>query len=238
MAIYELKLLKKELVAKETMAFHWERPEGFEFKAGQFGDMILINPPETDEKGNIRAFSLVNAPFEENLVTATRMRDSAYKRSLQNLEDGTVVKFDGPHGNFTLHKTDTTPAVFIIGGIGITPVRSMIAQATHDGLPHDITLLYSNKTPNDAPFMSDLADLAKKNPHFTFVPVMTEVETNEWDGEKGFIDEAMLKRYVSDTNKPIYYLSGPAGMVKDMYKMLVNAGANEDNIKTEEFSGY
>lgn len=238
MAIYELKLLKKEMVANETMAFHWQKPEGFEFKAGQFGDMILNDPPETDEKGNIRAFSLVNAPYEQNLVTATRMRNSAYKRSLQMMSEGSVVKFDGPHGNFTLHKTETTPAVFIIGGIGITPVRSMIAQATHDHLPHDITLLYSNKTLKDAPFMSDLEDFAKQNPHFTFVPVMTEVKTDEWNGEKGFINEEMLKRYVSDINKPIYYLSGPAGMVKNMYKMLVNAGANEDNIKTEEFSGY
>jgi ferredoxin-NADP reductase len=148
-----------------------------------------------------------------------------------------VVKFDGPHGNFTLHKTVTTPAVFLIGGIGITPVRSIIAQATHDQLPHNLTLLFSNKTPKDAPFMSDLEAFAKKNPHFTFVPVMTESETNG-DGEKGYIDEEMLKRYISDLSAPIYYLSGPSGMVKAMYTMLVNAGANEDNIRTEEFPGY
>ena len=238
MAIYELKLLKKEMVVNGTMAFHWEKPEGFEFKAGQFGDMILVDPPETDEKGNIRAFSLVNAPFEENLVTATRMRDSAYKRTLQMLEEGAVVKFDGPHGSFTLHKTETTPAVFIIGGIGITPIRSMIAQATHDQLPHDMTLLYSNKTLKDAPFMSDLEGLSKKNPHFTFVPVITEAESGEWSGEKGFIDEGMLKRHVPDVSSPIYYLAGPAGMVQAMRQMLVKAGANEDNIRTEEFSGY
>lgn len=238
MAIYELKLLKKEVVAKDTMAFHWQRPEGFEFKAGQFGDFILINPPETDEKGNIRAFSLVNAPFEQDLVTATRMRDSAYKRTLQTLPEGAVVKFDGPHGHFNLHKTETTPAVFIIGGIGVTPVRSMIAQAAHDGLPHNITLLYSNKTLKDAPFMADFKDLANKNPHFTFVPVMTEAEPGEWDGETGFINEELLKRHVTDIGAPIYYLSGPGSMVKDMYKMLVDAGANEDNIRTEEFPGY
>jgi ferredoxin-NADP reductase len=171
-------------------------------------------------------------------VTATRIRNSAYKRTLELLQEGTVVKFDGPHGNFTLHKTVTTPAVFLIGGIGITPVRSIIAQATHDQLPHNITLLFSNKTPKDAPFISDLEKLAKMNPHFTFVPIMTETQTNEWDGEKGYINEEMLKRYISDLRTPIYYLSGPSGMVKDMHKMLVDAGANEDNIRTEEFPGY
>jgi NAD(P)H-flavin reductase len=132
-----------------------------------------------------------------------------------------VVKFDGLHDNFTLHKTGTTPAVFIIGGIGITPVRNIIAQATQYQLPHNITLLYSNKTPKEAPFMSDFEDFAKKNSHFTFVPVMTEAESDEWNGEKSYIDEEMLKRYVTEISAPVYYLFGPAGMVKDMYKMLV-----------------
>lgn len=238
MSVYELKLLKKETIANDTMAFHWQRPEGFEFKAGQFGDMTLMNPPETDEKGNIRAFSLVNAPFEKDLVTATRMRNSAFKRVLKEIREGSVVKFDGPHGDFTLHKTETTPAVFIIGGIGITPVRSIIAQATHDQLSQDITLLYSNKTPKDAPFMSDLKAFAEKASHFSFVPVMTDTKSDEWSGESGYIDEEMFKRHVSDISTPVYYLSGPAGMVQDMREMLIHAGANEDNIKTEEFSGY
>lgn len=238
MAVYELQLLKKETIADNTMAFHWKRPEGFDFRAGQFGDMTLENPPESDEKGNTRAFSLVNAPHEKHLITATRMRDSAFKRVLKNLEEGATVKFDGPHGHFTLHKTETTPAVFVIGGIGITPIRSMIAQATYERTSHKMTLLYSNKTPDDAAFLDDFHRLAKENPNFTFVPVMTDVGEAQWSGERGYIDEQMLKKYVPDVEKPIYYLSGPGEMVQDMYNMLVKAGANEDNIRAEEFSGY
>lgn len=238
MSTYNIKLLKKETVANDTMAFHWERPKGFEFTAGQFGDMTLIHPHKTDEEDNVRVFSLANAPYEKDVVTATRMRDSAFKQVLKDLPYGTEVKFDAPDGDFTLHKTETTPAVFIIGGIGITPVRSMIAQATHDKLPHKITLLYSNKTPADAPFMSDFEDFAKKNSNFTFVPVMTESKIDEWNGESGYIDADTLRRHVSDISAPIYYLSGPAGMVRDMHQMLIETGANEDNIRTEEFSGY
>src|SRR3546814_12013355 len=73
---------------------------------------------------------------------------------------GTEVKLDAPYGDFKLHKNENTPAVFLIGGIGITPVRSIIAQATHDNLPHKITLLYSNKTPADAAFTADLESFA------------------------------------------------------------------------------
>lgn len=238
MSADKIKLLKKETVANDTVAFYWEMPDGFEFRAGQFGDFTLINPSETDEDGNTRAFSFVHAPSENELVTATRIRDSAYKQVLKDLSEGTEVKFDGPNGNFTLHKTESTPAVFLIGGIGITPIRSMIAEATINKTSHDMTLLYSNHTPDDAPFTSDFEKFANQNPNFEYVPVMTEADSDKWNGESGHIDEEMLKRYVSDVSKPIYYLAGPADMVKAMYKLLVDAGANEDNIRAEEFSGY
>ncbi|WP_163529704.1 FAD-dependent oxidoreductase [Halobacillus ihumii] len=238
MPTYSMKLLKKQKIANDTMAFHWEKPEGFEFIAGQYCKVTLVDPHKTDDQGNERAFSLVHAPYEKDVETATRMSDSAFKQVLKNMPDGTEVKFGEPHGDFTLHQDESKPAVFIIGGIGITPVRSMIAQATHDQLPHKLTLLYSNKTPADAPFMDDLKGYADENPNFTFVPVMTETKSSEWNGESGLIDAEMLKRHVSDVNVPIYYLSGPPDMVQDMRQMLVDSGVYEDYIKTEEFSGY
>lgn len=238
MPIQNVKLIAKQEIANGTMAFHFEKPEGFEYRAGQFGDITLIDPPETDDEGNIRGFSLASAPSDDDLIMATRLRDTAFKRVLKDLPLGSEVKLDAPYGDFTLHKTETTPAVFLIGGIGITPVRSMIAQATADKTSHSLTLLFSNKTPADAPFMADLEGFAAKNPNFTFVPVMTDVTPEQWDGEHGYIDGDMLKRHVSDLQAPIYYLAGPAAMVAAMRKVLVEAGINEDNIKTEEFSGY
>lgn len=236
--IRNIKLLKKQAVAHDTMAFTWEKPSGFTFVAGQFGDLTLLNPAETDDEGNTRGFSLVHAPFEEDLVVATRMRDTAFKRMLKDLPIGADVKLDAPYGDFHLHQTVTTPAVFLIGGIGITPVRSIIAQATNDRLPHQMTLLYANKTPADAAFTDDLEGFAKENQHFTFVPVYTDVPGAAWSGERGHINADMLNRHVPDVAAPIYYLSGPAGMVKAMRQMLIEAGANDDKIRTEEFSGY
>ena len=235
---YNVKLLKKELVAAETMAFTFQKPEGFDFRAGQFCDITLFDPPETDAEGNIRGFSLVAAPFEDDVIVATRMRDTAFKRVLKDLPLGTVVELDAAYGSFTLHKTLTTPAVFIIGGIGITPVRSMIAQATHDRVAQDITLFHVNRTAAQAPFAADFESLARENDRFTFVPVMTQAAPTEWFGERGHVTTQMLAKYVPDLAAPIYYMSGPAAMVMASRELLLASGANEDNIRTEEFSGY
>ena len=236
--VQDVKLTKKEIIAHDTMAFHFEKPKGFMFRAGQFGDLTLIDPPETDAEGNIRGFSIVAAPYEPELMFATRLRDTAFKRVLRNLPVGSEVPLDAPYGDFRLHKTETTPAVFLIGGIGVTPVRSMIAQATHDRTAHRITLLHANRTLEDAPFQGEFARLANANPNFTFVPVLTEIAPAGWQGERGRIDEAMLKRHIPDLNVPIYYLSGPAVMGKAMRQLLEGIGVNEDNMRTEEFAGY
>lgn len=232
-----VKLTRKETIAEGTMAFHFSKPDGFEFRAGQFADYTLIDPPETDEEGNTRGFSLVEAPFEPDLVAATRMRDTAFKRVLKDLPIGTELKLDAPYGDFALHKTETTPAVFLTGGIGVTPVRSMIAQATHDKTSHKITLLHASRTPADLPLKADFEKLAKENPNFTYI-MTVESPTDAWQGEHGRVSAEMVKKYISDLNKPIYYLSGPKGMVTAMRKLLVDLKVNEDNIRTEEFAGY
>lgn len=157
---------------------------------------------------------------------------------LRDLPLGSEVKFDAPYGDFTLHKNEAVPAVFLIGGIGVTPVHSMISQATHDKTAHTITLLHSSRTPADLPFAADLAQLAEENPHFTYIPVASDDAPGDWRGEHGRIDEAIVKKYVPDLTTPKFYLSGPEGMVKTMRQLLVELGVDEDNIKTEEFTGY
>jgi ferredoxin-NADP reductase len=150
---YEAKLLNRVEVAEDTMAFHFEKPPGFEFRPGQSSDLTLVNPPETDSEGNIRTFSIASAPFEDRLMFATRMRETAFKRSLKAMPIGTAVKVEPATGSFTLHKTSAKPAVLLAGGIGITPFFSIVKQADHERLPHKLYLFYSNRRPEDAPFL-------------------------------------------------------------------------------------
>jgi ferredoxin-NADP reductase len=240
MPIYKTKLKSRKEIAAGTMSFHFEKPEGFEFKAGQFGDFTLTNPSETDAEGNIRGFSLASAPYEADLMFATRMRDTAFKRVLRTMEVGAEITLDAPYGSFTLHNNEKTPAVFLTGGIGVTPVRSIVLQAAHDNLPHRIFLFDSNRRPEDSAFLDELSNAQQQNPNYTFVGTMTEMEKSDqkWDGETGYITKDMLVKYIGDLMLPIYYIAGPAAMVTAMRKTLNEAGVDDDNIRTEEFSGY
>lgn len=240
MPVYKVKLARKEDIASGTMAFYFDRPQEFAFKAGQYADLTLINPAETDAEGNIRTFTFANAPYEDSLMFATRMRDTAFKRVLNSMPIGTELELDAPHGSFTLHNNQSIPAVFLTGGIGLTPARSIVLQAAHDKLPHKIFLFDSNNRPEDAVFLDELMGAQKTNPNYTFVGTMTQMEKSArpWDGETGFINEAMLTRYIGDLTQPIYYITGPRGMVHAMLEMLLQAGVDDDNIRTEEFSGY
>jgi len=237
---YEPTFTRSETVAEGTMAFHFAKPAGFKFTAGQSMNVSLIDPPETDAKGNARTFSIVSAPHENELVIATRMRDTAFKRVLKSMQSGRRMQLRGPAGRFTLDGADTRPAVFLAGGIGITPFMSMSRQAAHDRLARDIWLFYSNRRPEDAAFLDELAALPRRNPRYRFVGTMVEMakSSRPWSGETGFLDRVMLERHLKDLSAFVYYMAGPPGLVEAMQKMLIGAGVAEDAIHTDEFFGY
>ena len=234
------KLVSRHEVAERTTAFRFEKPLSWTFKAGQFLEMTLLNPPETDAEGNARAFSIASGPHEETLMVATRMRDTAFKRVLNSVPLGSAVRIEGPFGDLTLHNNVKRTAVFLAGGIGITPFRSMVFRAAKEKLPHRIFLFYSNRRPEDAPFLDELQALGKENPNYKLVASMTEMTKSHrsWQGEVGRIDKEMLGRYLKDAVSPIYYLAGPPEMVKGLHTMIHEAGINDDDIRAEEFAGY
>lgn len=241
---YEVALKNKKQIAEGTYTFVFEKPKGFQFRAGQHIRMTLINPPETDNEGDSRFFSLASTPQEKDLVIAMRMRDTAFKRVLGKMQIGDKVKtemrLDNPHGSFTLHRDGSKPAIFIIGGIGIVPAFSMIKDAIERKLPHQIYLFYSNRRVEDAPFLEELKNLAKQNPSFKLIATMTEMEKSakSWQGETRKINYSMLNKYLDNLESSIYYIAGLPEMVSTMKTLLKDSGVNEDNIRAEEFTGF
>ena len=238
MSMHEVMLQGRLAVAEGTMAFRLSKPDGFVFKAGQAIRLELIDPPAEAGQGS-RTFSLVSAPFEQELVVATRMRDSAFKRALKALPDGAGIRIDGAFGELTLGGAER-PAVFIAGGIGITPFMSMLRQATQERSPQRLFLAYSNRRPEDAAFLDELQALERRNQHFRLMATMTDMSKSAraWSGETGFIDADKLKRLVGDLAAPIFYIVGPPAMVEAMQGTLAGAGIAADSIRTEEFYGY
>lgn len=240
MTAYDVKLEGREEIAEGTVAFHFEKPPGFSFKPGQAIDVALIEPPAADAQSARHAFSLVSAPFQAELVVATRMRDSAFKRAFRSLPVGAPARLEGPFGSLTLHNDRARPAVFLAGGIGITPFMSMLRQAAKDQSPQRLLLLYSNRRPEDAAFLGELQQLERQHNKFRLVATMTEMakSSRPWEGETGLINEDLVKKVVGDPSVPIYYVAGPPGMVEAMRQTLNRAGIDDDDIRSEAFYGY
>jgi ferredoxin-NADP reductase len=235
-----LALKDRQEVARDTMAFWFDTlGTGYTFRAGQNADFILADPPEIDGEGNARTLSFASSPnTKDSLVVAMRMRKTAFKNSLRAIPIGTRIKVSSPMGSFTLHKDSSKPAVFVAGGIGITPIRSIIGWATEERLPHKLYLFYSNRNPQEAAFMDRLENWSRLNQNLKLIATVTASRNSSWPYEFGRIDRAMLTKHLPEIQNSVYYLCGPPPMVAAMRQLLDDLGVSEDNVKTEEFAGY
>jgi ferredoxin-NADP reductase len=232
------KLMRREEVVEDTIAFHFEKPSGFNFKAGQFADVTLTDPPETDAEGNTRTFSIASPLFENELVFTTRMRDTAFKHSLKKVPLATEVKIGSAAGSFTLHKNRAKPAVFLAGGIGIT-FLSIVRQADGDRLPQKIHLFYSNRRPEDAAFLDTLQTLETTNPHFRLICTMTEMSksTKEWKSETALRQGHAVQAFAHPAWTHLLRCRASrhgGGYAADACWRWIE----EDDIRAEEFAGY
>lgn len=232
-------LKHKHAVAEGTVAFHFEKPTGFEFKPGQAIDLFL--PAESAQtEAQSHAFSIVSAPHEPDLVIATRIRDSQYKRSLNAMEPGSNVEIDGPFGSLTLHKNAARASVLVAGGIGITPFMSMLRNAASQPSSRTLLLICSNRRPEDTAYLAELEDLQKRMPNFRMLATMTDMahSSQDWKGSTGKVDGDFVRNAIADLENPIAYVSGPPGLVQAMRAVLADAGIDEEDIRSEEFFGY
>jgi ferredoxin-NADP reductase len=139
-----------------------------------------------------------------------------------------------------LHEDAVRPAVFLAGGIGITPFLSMARHAAKQRLPHRIYLFYSNRHPEDAAFLDELRALERSNPSYRLIATMAAAEKSArpWTGETGFIRRDMLERHLPDIKAAVFYFAGPPAMTMAMQSMLAGMGVDENDMRSEEFYGY
>jgi ferredoxin-NADP reductase len=222
------------------MTFRFEKPPDFVFKAGQYIDLTLSGPESGQSNGMTHTFSIASSPFDEELVVTTRMRNTVFKQALSVLPIGSGARIEGPMGSFTLHNNTAKAAVFLAGGIGIAPFLSMLSHAREEKLRHPIVLFYANRYLEDAAFLDALWELERANPRFRFIPTLTRTDKNYrgWKGETGHINQEMLFTNLGTVRGPIFYVAGPPMMVAATRRTLSDAGADEDDIRTEEFPGY
>lgn len=156
MAKLTARLAEREQIADATYAFHFDLAEQpFEYRPGQTIDVIQPSPLYADAAGNRRTFSIADAPGSERLLVATRNRGSAFKRSLIEAPLGTPLDLDGPYGSFTLPQ-EPSDVYMLAGGIGVTPFRSIVDDSRERSLDHTLTLIHSNRTSEEAPFLDEL----------------------------------------------------------------------------------
>jgi ferredoxin-NADP reductase len=233
------RIKEKREVAKGTLLVVFDLlGREVDFKPGQYFWVTLLDPPYEDEKGPRRHISVVTSPNERGVLgLCTRLRDSAFKRSLAELPVGAEVDVEEPKGNFLLPEDTDQQYVFIAGGIGITVFRCMLRYIAEERLPHRVTLVYSNRDRESTPFLDELLELEQAIPNLELVLTMTDDPA--WDGETRRIDAELLKEHFGDDLQSLTYLiAGPPPMVEGVVGTLQAAGVPEERIRPDRFSGY
>ena len=228
---------KREVARGTLLAIFDLGGQVVDFRAGQYFWVELLDPPYEDEKGPRRHISVVTSPTERGVLgLCTRIRDSAFKRSLAELEVGAEVEVEEPKGDFKLPEDTEPHYVFIAGGIGITVFRRMLRYIADTGEPYDVTLVYSNRDRASTAFLDELTELESQIPGFELVVTMTG--DPEWTGESRRVDADFLRDKLGELADYTYLLAGPPPMVEGVVEQLNEAGVPEAQIEPDRFSGY
>jgi ferredoxin-NADP reductase len=229
---------EKREVAKGTLLVVFDlQGDEVDFQPGQYFWVELLDPPYQDEKGPRRHISVVTSPTEQGVLgLCTRLRDTAFKRSLAELEIGDEVEVEAPKGDFVLPEDTEQQYVFVAGGIGITVFRCMLRYIADKGLPYKVTLVYSNRDRESTAFLDELQELESAVPGLRLVLTMTD--DPEWEGETRRIDETMLRDHLGELEPFTYLVAGPPGMVEGVAATLQAAGVAEERLVPARFSGY
>lgn len=229
-------LKDRKLIQNKNIAMWFDRKDSdFSFEPGQYAKITLLEPIYHDTESNSRLFSIASSPEKDYVMFTTRALDSAFNKNILEMPLGAKAMISDFGGNTVLHKDSNIPAVFLIGGIGITPVRCMVEHIVSNNLPYKAYLFYSNPTADSMAFFDEFENWAKEYSEFKFIPTIDDTENKNWKYNFGYITKELIKKYVEDVTKPVYYIVGPPAMVESMENILRDFKINSENIKLEKF---
>lgn len=226
-----MKLLFKEKLEKpgNVTRFVFTPETSLIWKPGQFIHYMLPHE-NADDRGDERWFTISSAPFEKDVWITTRIASdhgSSFKHKLLSLKPGDTVETDEPDGNFVIEDLNRH-YIFVAGGIGITPFRSILNQLHHDGKEIRVELLYANRDETTIPFKDELEAISREHEGFNITYFIGDNR----------IDETVLRSAADKLDNPIYYVSGPEPMVESFKATLENMGIDDQHAKFDYFPGY
>ena len=234
-----IRLMERRTEATEVISFVFDLGgQLFEYQPGQyiFYELDALDFP--DERGNRRHFTISSSPTEKGiLMFTTRMRASGFKETLRHAPLGYEINIGTPFGHFVMPEEETRHHVFIAGGIGITPYRSILRCAVDTKKPIDAVMLYFSHSAADIVFGRELEDIARQMTTFSLVHVLSDPEPG-WKGEKGRLNEAFLRKWVPDLDQRLFWISGPPPMVTAYKELVKQTGVGDEAIRTDSFAGY
>ena len=220
---------------KDVKSVRFRRPKGFDYLPGQWAFLTV----DSDEEMKTKPLSFSSSPTEDYLEFTKRLTGHEFSNDFARMEVGDAATIRGPHGKLTLQENHKKICM-LSGGIGITPLRSMIRYSTDKELKTSIILLYSNRFEDDIAFMDDFDEMQLRNPNFRAMITITGPTgpSQTWKGLTGRINREMIEEKVPDYAERVFYSCGPKLMVDAMVDTLSKIGLPEAQIKYEYFSGY
>ena len=235
-----LKLREARKVANDTYNFIFKTDKKMKFRPGQYLEWT-ISDKGADSRGNRRYFTIASSPTEKDIIMGVKFypRPSSFKKELASMKPGEIILASQLSGDFTLPKDKKKKLVFVAGGIGVTPFRSMIKYLIDKKEKRDIVIMYSNKKISDIAY-ADLFDQAYRLLGIKTVHILTDPKSTPsyWKGEKGYINQEMLTREIPDFKDRTFYISGPHSMVVSFSDVLNSLGVDKSQMKKDFFPGF
>jgi ferredoxin-NADP reductase len=227
MARHDVRFIESLACGSEIASFRFSRPEGYTFRPGQYLTLEL----ETDAGAESKPFTHSSAPGDDYLEITTRLSGSAFKNALLRLQPGDRARVTGPAGHLVL-PPDVRRIRFLVGGVGVTPARSILRDAAQrDVAWEEAVLFHGNRDSSCMPFIEEFEAMSD---HGVAVVSVLERPDETWEGHVGFITADVVRQH-TDPNEGIFVVSGPPVMVTAMERVLDELGIPPERRMIERF---